>query len=62
MNLQVFIDSFWKILLPGLTVSIPLTVISFSLAMIIAIITALIQFANIKILKEGFTRESELDI
>ena len=52
MNLQVFIDSFWKILLPGLTVSIPLTVISFSLAMIIAIITALIQFANIKILKD----------
>ncbi len=52
MNLQVFIDSFWKILLPGLTVSIPLTVISFSLAMVIAIITALIQFANIKILKD----------
>lgn len=32
--------------------SIPLTVISFSLAMVIAIITALIQFANIKILKD----------
>ena len=52
MNIQVFIDSFWKILLPGLTVSIPLTVISFSIAMIIATITALIQFANIKILKD----------
>lgn len=52
MNLQVFIDSFWKILLPGLTVSIPLTVISFSIAMVIATITALIQFANVKILKD----------
>ena len=52
MNIQVFIDSFWKILLPGLTVSIPLTVISFSIAMVIATITALIQFANIKILKD----------
>ena len=52
MNLQVFIDSFWKILLPGLVVTIPLTVISFSLAMIIAIITALIQFAQVKVLKE----------
>lgn len=52
MNLQVFIDSFFKILLPGLTVSIPLTVISFSIAMVIATITALIQFANVKILKD----------
>ena len=52
MNLQVFIDSFWKILLPGLLVTIPLTIVSFSLAMIIATITALIQFANIKVLKE----------
>ena len=52
MNIQVFIDSFWKILLPGLTVSIPLTVISFTIAMVIATITALIQFANIKILKD----------
>lgn len=52
MNIQVFIDSFWKILLPGLTVSIPLTVISFSIAMVIATITALIQFAKIKVLKD----------
>jgi len=52
MNLQIFIESFWKILLPGLTVSIPLTVISFSIALVIATITALIQFANIKILKD----------
>ena len=52
MNIKVFVDSFWKILLPGLTVSIPLTVISFTFAMIIATITALIQFANIKVLKE----------
>ena len=52
MNLQVFVESFWKILLPGIMVTIPLTVISFSFAMIIATVTALIQFANIKVLKE----------
>ena len=52
MNFNVFIESFWKILLPGLTVTIPLTVISFSFAMIIAIVTALIQFANVRILKD----------
>ena len=45
-------DSFWQILLPGLTMTIPLTVISFSLAMVIAIAVALVQFAKIPVLKE----------
>ena len=46
----ILVDSFWKILLPGLTVTIPLTVISFSLAMVIATAAALIQFAHVKVL------------
>ena len=45
-------DSFWKILLPGLTMTIPLTAISFALAMMIAIAVALMQFANIRVLKQ----------
>ena len=45
-------DSFWQILLPGLTMTIPLTVISFSLALVIAIAVALVQFAKIPVLKE----------
>ncbi len=49
---EILTDSFFKILLPGLTMTIPLMVISFSLAMIIATVTALIQFANVKILKQ----------
>lgn len=49
---ELFIDSFPKILLPGLTVTIPLTIIAFSLAMVIAVVTALVQFANIKVLKQ----------
>lgn len=48
---NILLDSFWKILLPGLKVTIPLTVIAFSLAMVIAVIMALIQFANVKVLK-----------
>ncbi len=48
----ILIDSFWKILLPGLTATIPLTIISFSIAMVIAVIVALIQFANIRLLKQ----------
>ena len=49
---QILLDSFWKILLPGLTVTIPLTVISFSCAMVIAVITAMVQFANVQVLKQ----------
>lgn len=53
MNIiEIFLDSFLKILIPGLTVTIPLTVISFSIALLIGTITALVQFANIKVLKE----------
>ncbi len=50
---NILTDSFFKILLPGIKMTIPLTVISFSLALIIGIIVALIQFANIKGLKQA---------
>ena len=49
---NLFIDSFPKMFMHGLTVTIPLTVISFSLAMVIAIVVALVQFANIQVLKQ----------
>ena len=49
--LGILLDSFPKILLPGLTMTIPLTVISFSLAMVIAVVTAMVQFANVKVLR-----------
>lgn len=50
--INILTDSFSKILIPGLTMTIPLTVISFSLGMVIAVITALVQFANVKGLKQ----------
>ena len=50
--LGILLDSFPKILLPGLTMTIPLTIIAFSLGMVIAIVTALVQFANIRVLKQ----------
>ena len=49
---ELFLESFPKILIPGLTVTIPLTVIAFSLAMVIAVITARVQFANVKVLRQ----------
>lgn len=45
-------ESFPKILLPGLTMTIPLTVISFSLALVIAVVAAMVQFANVKVFKQ----------
>lgn len=50
--ISILIESFPKILLPGLTMTIPLTVISFSLALVIAVITAMVQFANVKVFKQ----------
>ncbi len=49
---ELFLDSFWKILLPGLTVTIPLTAIAFSLALVIAVVTALVQYAQVPVLKD----------
>ena len=48
----ILVDSFGKILIPGLTITIPLTAISFSIALVIAVVTAMVQFANVKVLKQ----------
>ncbi len=47
---EILADSFWKILLPGLTVTIPLTATAFAFALLIAVMAALIQFARVKVL------------
>ena len=46
----ILADSFKKILIPGLTMTIPLTAIAFSLAMVIAVAAALVQFAHVRLL------------
>lgn len=50
--LDLMLESFGTILLPGLTMTLPLTAISFGLALVIAVITALVQFADIGGLKQ----------
>ena len=50
--LRILIDSFPKILLPGLTVTIPLTALAFSFAMVIAVAAALAQFARVPALTQ----------
>lgn len=45
------IESFPKLMMPGLTVTIPLTAISFTFGLIIALVTALVQIAHIPVLR-----------
>lgn len=55
MNERLFdllISSFGEIFIQGIKVTIPLTIISFLLSMIIALITAIVQVANIKVFKQ----------
>ena len=49
--IQILIDSFPKIIIPGIIVTIPLTIISFSIAMVISIVCAIVLYANVKIVK-----------
>ncbi|HFI0942420.1 TPA: amino acid ABC transporter permease [Streptococcus suis] len=49
---QLLLDSFSQILVPGLLVTIPLTILSFTFGLLIAIGTALVQIAQIPILTQ----------
>ena len=44
-------DSFTRILIPGLEVTIPLTAVSFLLGLAVALLTALVQVAHVKVLR-----------
>lgn len=50
--IQILISSFPKILLPGLVYTIPLTLVSFALGLILAVIVALIRVAKVKVLSQ----------
>ncbi|SJZ36437.1 amino acid ABC transporter permease [Anaerorhabdus furcosa] len=50
--IEILIDSFWKIVVPGLTMTIPLTIISFSIAILLALFIAMMQMTNNKILNQ----------
>lgn len=50
--LQILIDSFPKMLIPGLTMTIPLTAIALTFAMVIAVAAAMVQYAKIPVLTQ----------
>lgn len=49
---DILLESLGKILLAGIEVTIPLTVIGFALAMVIALTMALLQYAHVKVLSQ----------
>ena len=51
-TLTLLIESFPKILLPGLTTTVPLTLISFGIGLVLALVTALVQVARIPVLRQ----------
>jgi len=48
--LNILQESFFKILIPGITYTIPLTLVSFAFGLLIAIVVALIQVGHVRIL------------
>ena len=48
----ILVDSFPKLLKYGIEVTVPLTVLSFALALVISVIVALIQYADVKVLRQ----------
>ncbi len=49
---NILVDSFPKLLRYGVEVTIPLTILSFLLALVVAVIVALIQYANVNVLRQ----------
>jgi len=49
---NILAEGFTRIFIPGLTVTLPMTVIAFALAMVIAVAAALAQFARVPVLRQ----------
>lgn len=47
----ILIEGFWKILLASIQVTIPLTILGFFFAMVIALVMAMVQYANVPVLR-----------
>ena len=50
---NILVDSFPKLLGYGIRVTVPLTIFSFAIALAVALIVALIQYANVKVLRQA---------
>lgn len=48
----ILVSSFMKILIPGIKVTVPLTLLSFAVSLVLGLLLAIVQVANIKFLKQ----------
>ena len=48
----ILLDAFPKLLLYGVKITVPLTALSFALALVISVVVAVIQYADVKFLKQ----------
>lgn len=50
--IEILVTSFTRILIPGIKVTIPLTLLSFALSLVLALFLAIVQIADVKVLKQ----------
>lgn len=50
--INILVSSFSKILIPGIKITIPLTLLAFALGLVLSVFLALVQVAEIKVLKQ----------
>ena len=50
--IKILIESFPKLLGYAVKVTVPLTILSFALALVVSVVVALIQYANVKVLRQ----------
>ena len=50
--IRILLDSFFKILIPGLQYTIPLTIITFAIGLLIAIAVAIVRVYKIKVIDQ----------
>ncbi|ATP39562.1 cysteine ABC transporter permease [Solibacillus sp. R5-41] len=53
-EMQIALDSIWPILKAGLIVTIPLSLVAFAIALVVAVLTALARISNYKVLRGIF--------
>lgn len=53
-TIELLVTSFWPILKAGLLITIPLTLIAFTLGLLIAVVTALVRLSKLRVLKFFF--------
>ncbi|WP_277207301.1 amino acid ABC transporter permease [Isoptericola croceus] len=51
MNLELFVDSWWPIVLGGLTGTIPLSLVSFAIGLVLALAVALLRLSTHRVLR-----------